>query len=193
MLTVAQQDDTSEEKTLVDSACRGNIQSISRLYEQYASRIYSYIYLRVGNHAEAEDITGQVFLKLVEKLPEFRWQGSGFAAWLFRIAHNHTIDALRKRTRENQVPLEMGGSLPAHDGTDPQRHAERVDSLNHLRAAVSQLSELQAQVIVLKYGGELSNPEIADIMSRTTNAVSSLHYEAIKNLNKILLQKGYIP
>lgn len=192
MLTLAQQDDKSELE-LVESARGGDSQAISTLYESYSHRVYSYVYLRVGNRADAEDVTGQVFLKVLEKLPDFRWQGAGFAAWLFRIAHNQTIDALRKRSRVSEYPIEAGGDLLAMDGSDPQRHAERSDALAHLREAVSRLSDLQAQVIILKYAGELSNREVAEIMSRTSNAVSSLHYEAIKNLGKILSEKGYTP
>ncbi len=192
MLTLPQQDDKSELE-LVESAREGDSQAIGALYERYSSRVYSYIYLRLGNRAEAEDVTGQVFLKMLEKLPDFRWQGAGFAAWIFRIAHNQTVDALRKRSRVNEFPIEAGSDLLASDGTDPQRHAERSDTLAHLREAVARLSDLQAQVIVLKYAGELSNPEVAEIMSRTPNAVSSLHYEAIKNLGKILTEKGYTP
>lgn len=191
MLTLPQQDDKSELE-LVESAREGNSQAIGALYERYSSRVYSYIYVRVGNRAEAEDVTGQVFLKMLEKLPDFRWQGAGFAAWIFRIAHNQTVDALRKRSRVNELPIEAVSDLLASDGTDPQRHAERSDALAHLREAVARLSDLQAQVIVLKYAGELSNPEVAEIMSRTPNAISSLHYEAIKNLGKILTEKGYI-
>lgn len=190
MLTLAQQHDKSELE-LVDAARGGNTQAISALYEAYSRRVYSYVYLRLGNRADAEDVTGQVFLKMLEKLPDFSWQGAGFAAWLFRITHNQTVDALRRRSRVNEYPIEVGGDLPAPERSDPQRYAERSDALAHLREAVTKLSDLQAQVIILKYGAELSNLEVAEIMSRTSNAVSSLHYEAIKNLGKILGEKGY--
>lgn len=187
--------DSKSEPDWVEAARVGDIDAVGWLYEQYSNRIYSYAYVRLGDHADAEDVTGQVFLKMIEKIGEFRWRGAGFAAWLFRIAHNQVVDAQRKQSRQHHLSLDGEGILlpsdGTKDGTDPHHYAERRDFLGHLRGCISQLSDLQAQVITLKYAAGLNNPEIAEVMSRSTNAVNSLHYEALKKLEKLLAEKGY--
>lgn len=186
---------TQQEREQVEAARSGDVEAIAWLYERYSDRIYSYIYVKLGDHTEAEDVTSQVFLKMVEKIGEYKWQGAGFVAWLFRIAHNQVIDTQRNHFRRQHVSLdEKGMLLPTDgtkDGTDPQEYAERRDFLDQLRECFLHLSELQAQVITLRYAAGLSNPEIADIMSRSTNAVNSLHYEALKKLERLLTEKGY--
>src|SRR5215210_7765288 len=125
--------DSKPEPDWVEAARGGDTDALGWLYEQYSDRIYSYVYVRLGDHAEAEDVTGQVFLKMIEKIGEFKWQGAGFAAWLFKIAHNQVIDTRRKHSRQQHVPMDGTGVLlpadGANDGTDPQLYAERRDFL----------------------------------------------------------------
>ena len=181
----------------VEAARNGDLEAVAWLYEQYSDRIYSYAFVRLGDHNDAEDVTSQVFLKMVEKIGEFRWQGAGFAAWLFRIAHNHVVDSQRRLTRHPSVPIEDEriGRLPGSStlGSDPQRYAEHKEFLHQLRQCIHELSDLQAQVVLLKYAAELSNPEISEILSRSTNAINSVHYDALKKLGKLLTEKGYTP
>lgn len=187
------QADIEQVRTWVALARNGDPEAIGSIYEYYSDRIYSYAYSKLGDPAEAEDVTQQVFLKMIEKLDGFEWQGPGFASWLFRIAHNQIIDTVRRHSRHPQVPMDVLGSLPSTDGIDPPKYAERADFLYQLRTAMLKLSDLQAQVITLKYAAELSNSEVAEVMSRSKNAVNSLHYEALKNLEKHLTQSGYFP
>ena len=84
----------------------GDPEAIGWLYERYFDRIYRYIFLKIGILPEAEDLTEQVFLKMLEAIANFRWQGSSFASWLFRIAHNQVVDNIRQRSRRPQVPID---------------------------------------------------------------------------------------
>lgn len=190
------QSEEKHELDWVEAARKGDAAAVGWLYEQYSHRVYSYAYVKLRDHAEAEDVAGQVFLKMVEKIGDYKWQGAGFAAWLFRIAHNQIVDTQRKQYRRyHDVSIDGAGLvLPAKggkDGTDPQAHAEKREFLDHLGGCIAQLSDLQAQVVLLKYAAGLSNPEIAEVLSRSTNAVNSLHYEALKKLARLLSEKGY--
>jgi RNA polymerase sigma-70 factor (ECF subfamily) len=128
---------------------------------------------------------------MIENISSYEPKGAGFAAWLFRIAHNQVVDIQRRSGRRTYVPLDQAWYVQASPGSDPCRQAELADAREHLVDCISDLSDLQAQVITLRYAAELSNPEIAEVMSRTTNAVNSLHYEALKHLAKLLAGKGY--
>ncbi|MEP6774860.1 MAG: sigma-70 family RNA polymerase sigma factor [Chloroflexota bacterium] len=185
------QTDQSYELEQINQACHEDTKAIGWLYERYSRRIYSYIYARLGDHAESEDATERVFLKMIENVGAYEPKGAGFAAWLFRIAHNQVVDLQRRNGRRTFVPLDEAWYVQASPGSDPCRQAELSDAREHLRMCISELSDLQACVITLRYAAELSNPEIADVMSRTTNAVNSLHYEALKHLGKLLAIKGY--
>jgi len=182
-----------EERSWLEMARAGDAEAIGWLYERYVDPIYRYAYIKVGDPTEAEDITEQVFLKMIEAIGNFRWQGSSFSSWLYRIAHNQIVDTLRKRSRSHQVPIESLREALPMDGYDPQRHAERTDFLDHLKDAMVHLTDLQAQVITLKYGAGMSNAQAAEVMSRTENSVNALQYDALRNLHKLLGQKGYIP
>jgi RNA polymerase sigma-70 factor (ECF subfamily) len=165
--------------------------AVGWLYERYFDRIYRYIYLKLGDPTEAEDISEQVFLKMIESIDTFQWQGSTFASWLYRIAHNQVVDTLRRQTRRPQVSLEpVGDTLPS-ERDDPHQLAEQSDFRSHLLEAISGLTDLQAQVIMLKFGSSLSNAEVAAILDRTEGAIKALQYSALQSLQKKLLLKGY--
>ena len=185
---MAQPDD---EHSWVESARTGDPEAVGWLYERYFDRIYRYVHLKIGDPTEAEDITEQVFLKMLEAISSFRWQGSSFGSWLFRIAHNQVVDHIRHRARRPQVSLDPVGALLSSDSDDPHRWAEQSDFRDHLRESIMQLTELQAQVINLKFGAGLSNAEIAAVMRRTEGAVKALQYSALQNLNKLMTLRGY--
>lgn len=180
-----------DEHSWVERARTGDPEAIGWLYEQYVDRIHRYVFLKLGDPTEAEDITEQVFLKMLEAIGAFRWQGSSFASWLFRIAHNQVVDHVRRRSRHPQVPLEPVGVLLASEHDDPYKLAEQSDYSNHLRNCMRELTDLQAQVINLKFWGGLSNAEVAVIMDRTEGAIKALQYSALQNLHKLMNGKGY--
>ncbi|GAH71496.1 unnamed protein product, partial [marine sediment metagenome] len=89
----------SIEKDVVSRAVKGDGGAFAQLYEEHFDRIYRYVYLKVGNQAEAEDLTQEVFVKALEAIGSYKWRNLPFVAWLFRIAHNQVIDYLRKQGR----------------------------------------------------------------------------------------------
>lgn len=179
-----------EEQSWVELARSGDPEAIGWLYEQYFDRIYRYVSLKVGDPTEAEDITEQVFLKMIEGVGNFKWQGSSFASWLYRIAHNQVIDIQRHNSRRPLVPLEPMGNLLPSLGKDPHDLAEESMFRDYLRHALGNLTDLQSQVIMLKFGAGLRNAEVAAILGRTEGAIKALQYSALKNLNKHLTEQG---
>jgi RNA polymerase sigma-70 factor (ECF subfamily) len=185
----------ADEQSWIESARVGNAsersEAVGRLYERYFDRIYKYIYLKLGDPTEAEDVCEQVFLKMIESIGTFQWQGSTFASWLYRIAHNQVVDTLRRHSRRPQVPLEPAGESLTSERDDPHHLAEQSDFRDHVREAISGLTDLQAQVILLKFGAGLSNAEVAAILDRTEGAIKALQYSALQNLQKRLVSRGY--
>ncbi len=179
------------EHEAIESARGNNPEAVGWLYELYFERLYRYVYIKVGNAPEAEDLVEQVFLKMIESIGTFEWQGSSFAAWLYRIAHNQIIDKHRRDGRRPQVPLEPVSDTLTSEHDDPHDLAEQSDLRGHLLASMSVLTDLQAQVIALKFGGGLSNLEVAAILNRSEGSIKSLQHSALDNLRKIMSTKGY--
>src|SRR5437868_15503483 len=107
---------TQEMRELVGRAQEGDRDALEELYLLHFDRIYSYLHMSVGNKHDAEDLTTQTFLKMLESIGRFRWQSAPFSAWLFRIAHNLAMDHLRARRRwqpAEEVPEPVGSEEPS--------------------------------------------------------------------------------
>src|SRR6059036_3566365 len=105
-----------EMRALVARAQDGDRTALEELYLLHFDRIYSYLHMSVGNHHDAEDLTTQTFLKMLESIKQFRWKAAPFSAWLFRIAHNLAMDHFRATRRwqpEEEVPEPVGESEPS--------------------------------------------------------------------------------
>src|SRR5499427_530681 len=99
--------ETENVRELVARGQQGDRDALEELYLLHFDRIYSYLHVSVGNRHDAEDLTTQTFLKMLEKIGKFRWQSAPFSAWLFRIAHNLAMDHFRANKRwqpEEEVP-----------------------------------------------------------------------------------------
>jgi RNA polymerase sigma-70 factor (ECF subfamily) len=107
---------TENVRKLVDRAQKGDRAALEELYLIHFDRIYSYLHVSVGNKHDAEDLTTQTFLKMLESIGRFRWQSAPFSAWLFRIAHNLAMDHFRSRRRwqpEAEVPEPLDSEEPS--------------------------------------------------------------------------------
>src|SRR5919201_1222907 len=103
-------------RALVERAQTGDREALEELYLIHFYRIYSYLHMSVGNRHDAEDLTTQTFLKMLESIKRFRWQSAPFSAWLFRIAHNLAMDHFRAARRwqpEEEVPEPPGEEEPS--------------------------------------------------------------------------------
>ena len=173
-----------DEESLVQRAKQRDQKAFAQLYEEHFDKIYRYVALRIGDRTEAEDMTQQVFLNALKSISSFKWKGVPFAAWLFRIAHNQVVDYLRKKSKQAAVPLDE--SLVSSD-SNPQLMAEHSLDVEQLLLATRRLTEAQRQVISLRFAGELSINQVANIMGKSQGAVKALQHSAIVALRKILL------
>lgn len=172
-----------DEESLVRRAKQRDQEAFGRLYEEHFDRIYRYVALRIGDKTEAEDVTQQVFLKALQSISSFKWQGVPFAAWLFRIAHNQVIDYLRKKGKQAAVLFDE--SLVS-GGSNPQLMAERSLDIEQLVLAAGRLTEAQREVISLRFAGGLPIAQVARIMGKSQGAVKALQHSAIVALRKVL-------
>ena len=114
----------SVEQDLVTRAVQGDADAFEQLYERNFDRVYRYLYVRLGNQAEAEDLTQEVFAKVLEAIGSFQWRNVPFASWLFRIAHNKMIDHIRRERRIERVDSDE--TVLSLDGPDPVEIAENI-------------------------------------------------------------------
>src|SRR3954464_11632144 len=173
-----------EVRRLVERAQQGDREALEELYLIHFDRIYSYLHMSVGNRHDAEDLTTQTFLKMLESIKRFRWQSAPFSAWLFRIAHNLAMDHFRASRRwqpEEEVPEpEPDESTSAEAGA--------LDSIGRksMLALIDDLSGEQQQVLTLKFVFGFSNGEAATVLGKTEGAVKSLQHRALVTLHKKL-------
>jgi RNA polymerase sigma-70 factor (ECF subfamily) len=155
----------------------------TRLYEEYFSRIYRYIAVRVGNRTEAEDLAERVFLKALEAGTSFRWRGAPVSSWLFRIARNVIIDHRRTDKGSRMVPLD---DVVIAEEMNPHDVAVRRSDVRRVMTAVDGLSQAQREVIELRFAGELSTKEVAKVLGKSEGAVRVLQHNALVALRKKL-------
>jgi RNA polymerase sigma-70 factor (ECF subfamily) len=176
--------ETKRVRALVDRAQQGDRAALEELYLIHFDRIYSYLHVSVGNRHDAEDLTTQTFLKMLEAIGKFRWQSAPFSAWLFRIAHNLAMDHFRANKRwqpEEEVPE------PAPDeATSAEAGAFEAIGRKSMLELIEDLSPEQQQVLTLKFVFNFSNAEAATILGKTEGAIKSLQHRALVSLQKQL-------
>ena len=170
------------EEDLVRQAKQGESQALAQLFEAHFNSLYRYIVFKVGNRADAEDLTQQTFLKALESIGSYKWRGLPFSSWLFRIAHNQTVDYFRKKNKEKNIPLDETRTLASDD---PSKLAEHRLTMAYLATACQQLSKAQREVIYLRFGSELSIAETSKVMGKREGAIKVLQHEAVKKLRQI--------
>jgi RNA polymerase sigma-70 factor, ECF subfamily len=168
---------TPEEESLLERARANDPQALAELYDAYAGRVYGYLYRRVSSPQVAEDLTGDVFVKVLEALDSGKPWRTAFRAWLYRIAHNVVVDWYRGQARIECEPLDswdvpVGASMPD------------VMADQALRRALLTLTEQQQQVLVLRFGEGLKIREVAEILGKSAGAVEALQHRALTALRE---------
>ncbi len=176
----------SIEEDVVCRAVEGDGQAFAQLYEENFDKIYRYIFLRLGNQAEAEDLSQEVFVKALEAIGSYKWRNLPFASWLFRIAHNQIVDYLRKQTKVKEAALDDDNMTSASEA-NPAFIAEKELEIEELIDGVKKLSPAQREVISLRFGAELSISEAARVLGKSPGTVKALQYNGIVALRKMLL------
>jgi RNA polymerase sigma-70 factor (ECF subfamily) len=167
------------ERLMIEAAQRDRA-AFAPLYERYVDQIYAYAHTLTRNRELAEDVTASTFAKAIEDLPRFEWRGVPYSAWLYRVAANLVA---RQARRPAWVDIETHQPI---DGESPEVIVEQRDREATVRAAVATLPDDQRQAVLLRFGGDLRNREIGEIMGRSEGAVKLLTFRAMTALRKEL-------
>ena len=173
-----------EMRALVARAQDGDREALEELYLLHFDRIYSYLHMSVGNRHDAEDLTTQTFLKMLESIGKFRWQSAPFSAWLFRIAHNLAMDHFRAARRwhpEEEVP-----EPEPDESTSAEAGALESIGRKTMLELIEELSPEQQQVLTLKFVFNFANADVAAILGKSEGAIKSLQHRALVSLQKQL-------
>ena len=182
--------DAHGERALVDAARAGDEAALAELYNLYFPRVYRYIIARMGNPYDAEDLTEEVFLRVLDAIERFQWREAPFSAWLFRIAHNAVISQRRKEgARGRSSPL--SDALPMNS-QGPDEMVENRIILNEVMRTAETLPEAQRRVIGLRFAAGLTVAETAQAMGKGEGSVKVIQHKAIAKLREILVQRPKI-
>lgn len=175
--------------------------AFEELVDKYQHRLVAVLHHIVGNAEEAEDLAQEVFLRVYRARKKYRARAK-FSTWLFTIANNLALNALRSRQRKPSVPLDASESGPlgprpaeqlVHDqGRPPAEHLQHQELAELVRKAVEGLNERQRVAVVLNKFEEMNYAEIAEVMGLSTKAVKSLLSRARMNLRTVLQQYIYM-
>ncbi len=158
-------------------------EKLAGLFEDHYDRIARYIYTRIGDKTEAEDLASEVFLKALESLKSYQERGIPMQAWLYKIAHNLVVDHLRKSSKYKTSPIE---EFEIKDETDPVSTAETVLEMERVKIAMQELTESQREVVQLRFFSGLTSQEVAQILNKSDGSVREMQSAALAKLRQLL-------
>jgi RNA polymerase sigma-70 factor, ECF subfamily len=174
------------EKTLIQQAIAGEAAAFGELYSLYLDAIYRYIFFRVGERQDAEDLTEIVFLKAWEALPGYKDVGNPLSSWLYRIAHNIVVDFHRQL--KPFIPESDAGLTEDREDESVNTLGEVIEDeeLNELARAISQLTSEQQHVIILRFIEGFSHTEISKVIGKNEGTCRMIQHRGLVALNKLL-------
>ena len=175
-----------QDLALVTQAQAGDIEAVGQLFDTHHRAMFHYFYARVGQQQQAEDLAGELFVRMVRHLPTFKPTAVPFRAWLFRIAYNLTMDHFRVANGKVLAPLEQAEDQVQQEPT-PLQQVERQMTAEQLHTALEQLIPDQRQVIILRFLVGLSLQETADVMERSLSAIKAMQHRGLKTMRALLV------
>ena len=162
--------------------------AITRIYTAYAPALFRFFVAAVGDRPTAEDLTGDVFKSAIEGLPRFYGPVEALGGWLFQIAHHDLSDYRRRQARNLVQPLDdlLEEAALAGGAIDPEELAlERVEG-DRMLTALRQLTSDQREVLLLRLVADLTAPQVAGILHKSTEAVKALQHRGLASLTRVL-------
>jgi len=171
------------ERELIARARRRDREAVAELYRRYVQAIARFIAFRVSDQALVEDLTAEVFLRMVEALPHYRVTGAPFEAWLYRIAAARIADHYRDASRHPHDPLSesLSSGQPSLEWSVEQR-----EEIEALRTALRRLSVEHQTILVLRFVERKSHDEVRRIIGKTPEAVATAQHRALRQLARLL-------
>ncbi len=175
--------DLLDDRALVDACRAGRQEAFDRLVARHRRSIYQLCYRFVGNHADATDLTQDVFLRAFRALRGFKGEAS-VATWFYRIAVNLSLNKVTARTPRTE-PVEDRHLLASAEPDAMSRLLER-ERARRVRAAIAKLPKTQRATLILRVYQDLSHQEIAEVLSSSVGAVKTNFFHALRNLRRLL-------
>lgn len=169
---------SAEEDAPLVTAARHDPTAFAPLYRRYVTPIYRYLYSRLGNVADAKDLTAQVFTEALEGLHRYREWGN-FAAWLFTIARHKVTDHYRRQ--RPHVPLNEALDSPA-ESADPLARVVQEETLQRLAVLVARLDEKQQELLRLRFAAGLTYGEMGTLVGRSEAAIKMAVHRLLRRL-----------
>jgi RNA polymerase sigma-70 factor (ECF subfamily) len=169
-----------EERGLVEAAQK-DAAAFQQLYDRYFDQIFSYVYYHCGSREQAEDITAATFQRGLEDIPNFRWRGVPYSAWLYRVASN-----LLARDHRHPAWLELKDEQFHDSGDSTGDEWLRQEQSAELQEAIRALPPDQRQAVLLRFFAGMRNKEVGKVMNRSEGAIKLLVFRAVNNLRKSL-------
>ena len=160
------------------------------LYERHVATIYRYVFYRVGNHDDAEDLTARVFMRALKHIGAYDDRGVPFTAWLYRIAHNVVANFHRDTGRHPLVSLDDVEPRESHHHDDADTQIDARADRDRLTRAFRKLPEERQQLLALKFSQQLQNAEVGVIMRRSEGAIKSLYHRTLQQLRQLMEDEG---
>jgi len=168
---------------IIRRAQKGDSSAVATLYETYAQMIYRYVSYRISNISDVEDLTAEVFVKMVEGLPSYRLTGAPFEVWLYRIAAARIIDFRRRASHRQHNEL-----LESLTDQSPllEEQTEEQQEIETLTTALQQLSDEHQNILILRFVEKKSHEEVAAILDKSAAAVKAAQHRALTQLVELL-------
>jgi RNA polymerase sigma-70 factor (ECF subfamily) len=178
---------TSRAKTGIIGQAGDHEHCLTALYDEYYVKIARYVYTRIGNTSEAEDIASEVFLKALDSLDRYQDRGLPMQAWLFKIAHNLVVDYFRSRSKYTTLPID---AVEIVEKSDPAEKAEISLEIERVTLAMQSLTEEQREVVNLRFFGGLTSREVGAVLNKKDGAVREMQRAAMEKLRHLLGEAG---
>ncbi len=173
-----------EKQLIANAKRRGGASSFGKLYDYYQPKIYRFVYLKVSNREEAEDITHQVFLSAWQNIKAYTFQGFPFSSWLYRIARNRVID--HYRTSKSTQSIEGTEAMLISSQENIVSATDNALEIERIQVALKRLPLDQQDVLIMRFVDDMPHKDIAAALKKTEGAVKVIQHRALKKLKGIL-------
>ena len=175
-----------EDAALARRAGSGEAEAFGVLYDRYVDAVYRYVFYRVRNEAEAEDVTSDVFMRALRAIPKYEPR-QAFLAWLYRIARNAVIDRSRRRATRQQVTFKDALEHPNADQVvNPDEGLLAGSDASAVRKAMQQLTPLQQEILVLRYVEGLDTRAISKLVGKRDGTIRGIEFRALAALRQLI-------
>jgi RNA polymerase sigma-70 factor, ECF subfamily len=181
-----------EDAALARRAAKGEAEAFGVLYDRYVTSVYRYVFYRVRNEAEAEDVTSDVFMRALRAMPKYEPR-QAFLAWLYRIARNAVIDRSRRRASREQVSFEDALAHPNADQVvNPDAGLLAGSDASAVRRAMRQLTPLQQEILVLRYVEGFDTKTISKLVGKRDGTIRGIEFRALTALRALIPSREHL-